>query len=406
MNKFRQDFPILSQNIHGQPLAYLDNAATTQKPEQVLKAMVDFYTHHNANVHRGIHLLSTQATHDYETAREKVKTLINAAHLHECVFVKGTTEGINLIANGFIRSVLKPGDEILLSQIEHHSNIVPWQLAADITGAKLQIIPCNDKGELILEKYANLLNERTKIVGLTHVSNALGTINPIKKMIELAHQNGTPILIDGAQAIAHLPVDVQTLDCDFYVFSGHKMYGPTGIGVIYAKEEWLEKFPPYQGGGEMIESVTFAKTKFNKLPYKFEAGTPPIAQAVGLGTAIDYLRHIGFETIEHHEQHLLDHTLEKLGQMNLVHFVGFPAHRIGIVSFNLADIHAHDVGTVLDTYGIAVRTGKHCAEPALDRLGVPATVRVSFAIYNTLEEIDRLIQGLEKTLALFKVRHE
>ncbi|MFI4936890.1 MAG: SufS family cysteine desulfurase [Candidatus Berkiellales bacterium] len=401
VQKIREDFPILQKNIHGYPLAYLDNAATTQKPLLVLNSVAKFYEESNANVHRGTHQLAETATLLYENAREKAKTLINAASVNECVFVRGTTEGINLVANGFIHSILKPGDEIIISHIEHHSNIVPWQIACEYTGATLRIIPCNAKGELLLDEYAKLLNDKTKLVAVTHVSNLLGTINPIAEMVAMAHQHHCPILIDGAQAIAHLKVDVQALDCDFYAFSAHKMYGPTGIGVLYGKREWLNRLPPFQGGGEMIKSVTFEKTIFNDLPLKFEAGTPAFAQAIGLGAAIDYLNAIGLSNIASHEHSLLEYAMSKLEAVPTIRFIGTAKDKSAIISFILENIHAHDVGTVLNQKGIAVRTGKLCAEPTLERFGIQSTVRASFGLYNTEEEIDRLVNALIETYHLF-----
>ncbi|MBN9289121.1 MAG: cysteine sulfinate desulfinase [Gammaproteobacteria bacterium 39-13] len=400
----RDDFPILKLAVHGYPLAYLDNAATTQKPEQVVEAMQKYYFEQNANVHRGTYALTEIATVLFENARKKVQQFIHAQYPHECIFVRGTTEAINLVANGFSRSILKPQDEILVSQIEHHANIVPWQLVCKYTGAILRVIPCNDQGELLIDAYAALLGPKTKLVALTHISNVLGTINPIEKMIDMAHQNGTPILIDGAQAVAHQKIDVLALDCDFYAFSAHKMYGPTGVGVLYGKSEWLERLPPYQGGGEMIQSVSFDNTTYNMLPYKFEAGTMAICEAIGLGAAIDYLHHIGFDTIQQHENALLHYALTALENIPHFRFIGQAKARAPVISFVLGDVHPHDIGTILDQRGIAVRTGKHCAEPTLDRFGVNATVRASFAMYNTIQEIERLIKALLEVNMLFK-RH-
>jgi len=400
----RDNFPILKLAVHGYPLAYLDNAATTQKPEQVVEAMQKYYFEQNANVHRGTYALTEIATALFENARKKVQQFIHAQYPHECIFVRGTTEAINLVANGFSRSILKPQDEILVSQIEHHANIVPWQLVCKYTGAILRVIPCNDQGELLIDAYAALLGPKTKLVALTHISNVLGTINPIKKMIDMAHQNGTPILIDGAQAVAHQKIDVLALDCDFYAFSAHKMYGPTGVGVLYGKSEWLERLPPYQGGGEMIQSVSFDNTTYNMLPYKFEAGTMAICEAIGLSAAIDYLYHIGFDTIQQHENALLQYALTALENIPHFRFIGQAKARAPVISFVLGDVHPHDIGTILDQRGIAVRTGKHCAEPTLDRFGVNATVRASFAMYNTIQEIERLIQALLEVNMLFK-RH-
>lgn len=406
IDKIRDDFPILKLTVHGHPLAYLDNAATTQKPRQVVTAMEKYYFEQNANVHRGTYALTEIATMLFENARKTVQNFINAKYSHECIFVRGTTEAINLVAHGFSRSILKPDDEILVSQIEHHANIVPWQLACEYSGAKLRVIPCNDRGELLLDAYADLLNPKTKIVALTHISNVLGTINPIQQMITMAHQNGTPILIDGAQAVAHGKVDVAALDCDFYAFSSHKMYGPTGIGVLYGKSDWLEQLPPYQGGGEMIQSVSFSNTIYNMLPYKFEAGTMAICEAVGLAEAIHYLNHIGFDAIQQHETLLLDYALTTLENIPFFRFIGQAKARAPVISFMLGDVHPHDVGTILDQHGIAVRTGKHCAEPTLERFGVNATVRASFAMYNTIQEIDRLAQALDEVNTLFKRSYE
>ncbi|MBS0286674.1 MAG: cysteine desulfurase [Proteobacteria bacterium] len=398
----RAQFPILKQMVHGYPLAYLDNAATTQKPQVVIDALQNYYLSQNANVHRGAYYLSELATALYEKSRVAVQQFIHAAHTHECIFVRGVTEGINLVANGFAREILHPGDEILVSQIEHHANIVPWQLACHYTNAKLQVIPCNDRGELDIEAYKQLLNTKTKLVAITHVSNALGTINPIQEMIALAHHNNTPVLIDGAQAISHLQVNVQALDCDFYTFSAHKMYGPLGIGILYGKSAWLEKLPPFEGGGEMIKSVTFGKTLYNDLPYKFEAGTMPIAEIISLSAAIHFINEVGYQNILSHEKALLDYALEKLATVEDLRFIGIAKQRAPVISFLLGDIHPHDVGTVLDHAGIAVRTGKHCAEPTMDRFNVNATVRASFAIYNTVDEIDRLVVALAHVNKVFK----
>lgn len=400
----RTDFPILKLIVHGYPLAYLDNAATTQKPQSVIEAMQKYYYEQNANVHRGTYTLTEVATTLFENARKKVQHFIHAQHAHECIFVRGTTEGINLVANGFSRKILKPGDEIIVSQIEHHANIVPWQLACEYTGATLRVIPCNDQGELLLDVYANMLNEKTKLVAITHISNVLGTINPIKKMIKLAHQNNTPVLIDGAQAVAHMKIDVSELDCDFYTFSAHKMYGPTGVGILYGKSSWLERLPPYQGGGEMIQSVSFSNTTFNMLPYKFEAGTMAICEAIGLSAAIDYLTQTDLTLIHEYENTLLNFALNALKKVPSLRFVGEAKERAPVISFILEGIHPHDIGTILDHRGIAVRTGKHCAEPTLDRFGVNATVRASFGMYNTIHEIERLILALDDVNTIFK-RH-
>jgi len=392
----RKDFPILNQTIAGKPLVYLDNAATTQKPQCVIDAMTHYYQFDNANVHRGIHTLSERATKAYEAARSKVQKFINAAHGHEIVFVRGTTEAINLVAQSYGRSQFKAGDEIILSQMEHHSNIVPWQMLCEQTGATLRIIPMNQQGELIFDEFTHLLNEKTRLVAITHISNALGTINPLEKFIETAHQHNVPVLIDGAQAVGHLPIDVQALNCDFYVFSGHKMYAPTGIGILYGKEQWLEKMPPYQGGGEMISKVSFEKTTYNVLPYKFEAGTPHIEGVIGLGAAIDYLQTLGLASIYAYEHELLNYATEKLSSIPGLRIIGQATHKSAIVSFVLDNIHAHDVGTILDHSGIAIRSGHHCAMPVMTYFNLPATARASFAFYNTKEEIDVLIQGIDE----------
>lgn len=393
-SKICQDFPILAQTIAGKPLVYFDNAATTQKPQCVIDAMNHYYMHDNANVHRGVYTLSERATKAYESTRIKVQNFLHAEHPQEIIFVRGTTEAINLVAQSYGRSQCKAGDEIIVSQMEHHSNIVPWQMLCEQIGAVLRVIPMNSKGELILDEFVKLLNEKTRLVAITHISNALGTINPIAQLIEIAHQQNVPVLIDGAQAVGHTQVDVQALDCDFYAFSGHKMYGPTGIGVLYGKEKWLEKMPPYQGGGEMISQVSFEKTTYNVIPYKFEAGTPPIAEVIGLGAAINYLQAIGFSSIHTHEQHLLDYATQKLREIPEIRFIGEAEHKAAIISFMIKNIHAHDVGTILDHSGIAIRSGHHCAMPVMTYFGIPATARASFAIYNTLEEIDTFIAGI------------
>lgn len=392
----REDFPILNQTISGKPLIYLDNAATTQKPQCVIDAIAHYYQHDNANVHRGIHTLSERATRAYEATRVKVQHFINAAHSHEIIFVRGTTEAINLVAQSYGRPQFKPGDEIILSQMEHHSNIVPWQILCEQTGAVLRVIPINQQGELVVDAFDSLLNEKTRLVAITHISNALGTINPIASLIEKAHRYNIPVLIDGAQAAAHSSIDVQALDCDFYAFSGHKMYAPTGIGILYGKEKWLEKMPPYQGGGEMISQVSFEQTTYNILPYKFEAGTPHIEGVIGLGVAIDYLQAIGLPAICAHEQQLLDYATQKLSEIPEVRLIGQAKQKAAIVSFVLENIHAHDVGTILDHSGIAIRSGHHCAMPVMTYFNLPATARASFALYNTREEIDALIEGLTK----------
>lgn len=417
LNKIREDFPILSRKVHGKPLVYLDNAATTQKPLCVLDAMRNEYVNENANVHRGVHYLSVQATELHEQARETVRKFINANSTSEIVFTRGTTEGLNLVAATFSEGFMKEGDEVIVSVMEHHSNIVPWQLAAHRKGIKLRVIPMNREGNLDLEAYKQLFTEKTKIVSIAHVSNVLGTVNPVEEIIKVAHEHGVPVVIDGAQSVPHFCVDVKKLDCDFFVFSGHKMYGPTGIGVLYGKEEWLEKLPPYQGGGEMIEHVSFEKTTFEKPPLKFEAGTPDYIASHGLATAINYMESLGMENIEKHEQELTKYALEKLdkiegmdiyGQKDCVSFGDerpqglYPAlGRDAVVSFNVGNIHHMDMGTLLDQLGIAVRTGHHCAQPLLERLGVLGTVRASFALYNTKEEIDVLADGIERVCRMF-----
>ena len=399
--RIRADFPILQQTINGQPLVYLDNAATGQKPQMVIDALVHYYAYENSNVHRGVHTLSQRATDAYEGAREKARQLLNAAADREIIFVRGTTEGINLVAQTWGRQQIGPGDEIIISAMEHHSNIVPWQILAQEKGARLRIIPINDDGELLLDQYESLLNDRTKLVSVVHQSNALGTINPVAQIIELAHRRGVPVLLDGAQSIAHIPVDVAELDCDFYVFSGHKLYGPTGVGVLYGKAELLEAMPPYQGGGEMIRSVTFAETLYNTIPNKFEAGTQNIAGSVGLGAAIDYVNALGMEQIAAYEQDLLAYGTERLAEIGPLRLIGTARHKGSILSFVMENAHPHDVGTILDAQGIAVRTGHHCAQPLMERYGIPATVRASLAFYNTKEEIDTLVRGLDRVIEIF-----
>jgi cysteine desulfurase / selenocysteine lyase len=401
VDRWRDDFPILNQTVHGQPLVYLDNAATTQKPKSVIDREARYYTMLNANVHRGIHELSQRATDAFEEARETVRRFINATSTSEIVFVRGATEAINLVAQSYGRSRLKPGDEILVTEMEHHSNIVPWQLVCAQTGATLRVAPMNDAGEVQLDVFESLLGPRTGLVALAHVSNALGTINPVHRMIELAHAVGAPVLLDGAQAAAHLAVDVQELDSDFYALSGHKLYGPTGIGALYGKEALLEAMPPYQGGGDMIRKVTFEETTYNELPFKFEAGTPNIAGAIGLGAAIDYVDQIGLDTIAAHERALLEEATRRAREFAGLRLIGTAREKAAILSFALEGIHAHEVGTVLDQRGIAVRTGHHCAMPVMDHFGVPASVRASFGLYNTLEDVDALFEGLTKVRELF-----
>lgn len=399
---YRQDFPILRQRVNGKPLIYLDNAATSQKPALVIEALKEYYETYNANVHRGVHYLSEWATSAYEAARVKAQQFINAKSAREIVFVRGTTEGINLVAHSFGRLKIKANDEIVITEMEHHSNIVPWQLLCEYTGAKLKVVPINDAGEISLEDYQGLLSEKTKLVAVTHISNALGTINPIEAMIKLAHAHDIPVLIDGAQATPHLQVDVQQLDCDFYVFSSHKMFGPTGVGVLYGKERWLEAMPPYQGGGEMISQVTFAKTTFHELPYKFEAGTPNIEGVIGLAKAIDYINGIGLAAINAYEHELLLYATLRAQQEPDVRLIGTAKHKASILSFELGTIHPHDIGTILDQEGIAIRTGHHCAMPVMEHFGVPATARASFAFYNTKAEIDALFAGLKRVREIFK----
>ena len=428
INKVRADFPILSREVHGKPLVYLDNAATTQKPMCVLDAMRDEYLNANANVHRGVHYLSVQATELHEAARETVRRFINARSTSEIVFTRGTTEGLNLVAATFSEAMMQPGDEVIVSVMEHHSNIVPWQLAAARKGIRLRVIPMTDDGLLDLQGFEQLFNEHTKIVSVAHVSNVLGTVNPVKDIVRIAHAHDVPVMVDGAQSTPHFKVDMQDLDCDFFVFSGHKMYGPTGIGVLYGKEDWLDRLPPYQGGGEMIEHVSFEKTTFEKPPLKFEAGTPDYIASHGLATAIDYMMQLGMENIEAHERALTDYALQRLSQIDGMKIYGpiplssdsslltsncndgtseLPDFRTSntshdaVVSFNVGDIHHMDMGTLLDQLGIAVRTGHHCAQPLMDRLGVLGTVRASFALYNTKEEIDALVAGIRRVSQMF-----
>jgi len=401
VERIRKDFPILHQVVHGKPLVYLDNAATTQKPQPVLDALRAYYTADNANVHRGVHLLSERATEAYEAARTRVRRFLNVADPREIVFVRGATEGINLVARTYGRQAVGPGDEILITGLEHHSNIVPWQMLCDDQGAALRVVPIDDSGEVDLEAYDRLLSDRTRLVAVAHVSNALGTIVPIGRMIEAAHRRGIPVLVDGAQAVAHMSVDVQALDCDFYVFSGHKVFGPTGIGALYGKSELLERMPPFHGGGDMIKSVSFEKTVYNDLPYKFEAGTPDIAGAIGLGVALEYLEALGRDRVEAYERELLAYGTERLSSCPGVRLIGTAREKAGVLSFLVDGVHAHDVGTILDREGIAVRAGHHCAMPVMARFGVAATTRASLAFYNTREELDALVDGLEKVWEIF-----
>lgn len=402
VERIRKDFPILSEQVYGKPLIYLDNAATTQKPREVIDTLVQYYSKENANIHRGIFCLSEQATKRYKSARHKVQEFIGAASDKEVVFVRGTTEALNLVAHCYGRTFLKAGDEVLITHMEHHSNIVPWQMLEEGIGIKLKVAPINDQGELILEDFKKLLTDKVKFVSVVHVSNALGTVNPVKEIVQLAHAKGIPVMIDGAQAVAHTPVNVRDMDCDFYVFSGHKLLGPTGIGVLYGKREFLEKMPPYQGGGDMIRSVSFEKTTYNDLPYKFEAGTPHIAGVIGLGVAIDYIRSIGLERIEAYEQELLKYGSERILQVPGLRIIGTAKHKSAILSFVLGEAHAHDIGTILDRQGIAIRAGHHCAMPVMQRFNVPATTRASFAFYNTREEIDRLVTVLHEVTEVFR----
>jgi cysteine desulfurase/selenocysteine lyase len=401
VERIRQDFPILSRSIHGKPLVYLDNAATTQKPRAVLEAERDIYERYYANIHRGVHLLSVESTEAYEKVREKVRDFIHASDSREIVFVRGTTEAINLVAASFGRARVGRGDEVLITALEHHSNIVPWQLLCEEKGSRLRVVPMNDRGELLLDDLSRLLSEKTRILALAHLSNALGTVNPVSEIVRMAHARGIPVLIDGAQAVPRLSVDVQALDCDFYAFSGHKIYGPTGIGVLYGKSAMLESMPPYQGGGDMISSVTFEKTTFNVLPYKFEAGTPNIAGVIGLGAAIDYVQAIGIDAIERHEGELLTDATAKISAIPGVRVIGTAAHKGGVLSFTIAGVHPHDIGTVLDREGVAVRTGHHCAQPVMDFFKVPATARASFGLYNKREEVDALIAGIHEVKRMF-----
>jgi len=392
--RVRKDFPALAQTVHGKPLIYLDNAATTQKPRVVIEAITSFYERDCANVHRGVHQLSERATERYEEARRKAQRFLRASDTREIVFVRGATEGINLVAQSFVKPRLRPGDEILITAMEHHSNIVPWQMVAEEKQARLRVAPINGDGELILEEFERLLGPRTRFVSVSHVSNALGTVNPVAELVAMAHARDIPVLIDGAQAAPHTQVDVGALDCDFYVFSGHKTYGPTGIGILYGKAAHLESMPPYQGGGDMIRSVTFEKTLYNSIPYKFEAGTPHIAGAIGLGAALDYLQKLGMEHIAAHERELLQYATSALSQVPGVRLVGTARHKAAVLSFTMDNIHPHDAATVLDHEGVAVRAGHHCAQPVMERYGLPATLRASFGLYNTAEEVDVLIRAL------------
>ena len=401
VEKIREDFPILHQEVNGKPLVYLDNAATSQKPKSVIDSIEKYYRGYNSNIHRGVHTLSENATEAYESARIKVRDFIHANSTKEIVFVRGATEAINLVAQSFGRNTLGSNDEIIITELEHHANIVPWQLLSQQTGAKLKYVPINDNGELVESEYKKLLNEKTRIVAVGHISNALGTINPIENMINLAHEYGAKVLIDGAQATSHTSVDVKKLDCDFYVFSGHKLFGPTGIGVLYGKEDLLEKMPPYQGGGDMIKMVTMKETQYNELPHKFEAGTPNISGVIGLGAAIDYVNKIGLENIGNHEKQLLDYANQMASEITELKFIGTAKNKTSILSFTLDGIHPHDVGTILNNEGIAIRTGHHCAMPVMEYFQIPATSRASFSFYNTHAEVDVLIEGINKCSKVF-----
>jgi cysteine desulfurase/selenocysteine lyase len=401
VQKIRADFPILRQRIHGKPLVYLDNAATSQKPQVVIDRIQQYYTQENANIHRGVHYLSEVATKAHDEARRTVQTFLNAAGSEEIIFVRGATEAINLVAQTYGRNHVGAGDEVLITGMEHHSNIVPWQILCEEKGAKLRVAPINDAGELLLDEFESLLGPQTKFVAVTHVSNALGTVTPIARMIEMAHRRNIPVLVDGAQAVPHLKVNVQALDCDFYTFSGHKLYGPTGIGILYGKSALLDAMPPYQAGGDMISSVTFEKTIYNKLPFKFEAGTPDIAGAIALGAAITYLNEVGIDKVATHEHDLLEYATERVSAIPGVRLVGTAKEKAGVLSFVMEDIHPHDVGTILDQEGIAIRTGHHCSQPVMQRFNIPATARASFAMYNTKEEIDVLVRGIEKVRKVF-----
>jgi len=401
IEQLRREFPALQQEVNKRPLIYLDNAATTQKPKAVIERILQYYSKENSNIHRGAHYLSQQATEAYEDARKTVQMFLNAAFSHEIIFTRGTTEAINLVAYSYSKKFIKPGDEIIISALEHHSNIVPWQMACENHGAALKVIPIDEKGVLDMDAYRKMLNSRTRMVAVTHVSNALGTINPVKEIIDLAHEKNIPVLIDGAQALSHMKVDVQEIDCDFYCFSGHKIYGPMGVGVLYGKEDWLNQMPPYQGGGEMIKEVTFEKTTYNELPFKFEAGTPNVGDVLGMEAAIRFLSYLRFDEIAGHENELLEYGTQRLAELDNIRFIGTAPHKTSVISFVFTDIHPYDTGTILDKLGIAVRTGHHCAQPVMDFFGVPGTVRVSFGVYNSKQEIDKLIEGLQTVREMF-----
>ncbi|MBL0047255.1 MAG: cysteine desulfurase [Bacteroidetes bacterium] len=400
VSRIRKDFPLLDVKVHGKPLVYLDNGATAQKPQQVIDAITTYYAAQNANVHRGVHTLSQEATVLYDAARNCVQKQLNAASAHEIIFTKGTTDGINLLAATFENNFIRSGDEVIISEMEHHSNIVPWQILCEKVGAELKVIPINDAGELIQDAYQTLFTPKTKLVAITHVSNTLGSINPVKEMIAFAHERGALVCLDGAQAVPHMKVDVQDLDCDFYVYSAHKLFGPTGMGVLYGKEKWLTKLPPYQSGGGMIKTVSFQKTEYADLPHKFEAGTPHIEGAIGLAAAIQYVEELGYANIQKHEHELLVYATEKLSAINAVRIIGTAAHKAAVVSFVVEGTHPFDVGTLLDKMGIAVRTGHHCNQPLMQRFGIPGTVRASFAFYNSIEEVDALVEGVKKAIKM------
>lgn len=400
--EIRNDFPILNAKVRGKELVYLDNGATAQKPAMVIDAINTYYKDYNSNIHRGVHHLSQVATTAYEEAREKLRGFINAPKLEEVIFTEGTTESINIVASCFGRNSLNKGDEVIISAMEHHSNIVPWQMICDERGAVLKVIPINNKGELLMDEYKKLLSDKTKLVAVIHISNTLGTINPVKEIIDLAHQNGALVLLDGAQAVPHIKVDVQDLGCDFYAFSGHKMFGPTGVGILYGKSEYLNDMPPYQGGGDMIKEVTFEKTTYNCLPHKFEAGTPNIVGGIGLGVAVDYMQEVGVDLIHNREEELLAYATEKIIKLEGVRIIGEAEHKAGVLSFVIEGAHPFDVGTLLDQLGVAVRTGHHCTQPLMDIFKIPGTIRASFAFYNTKEEVDKLISGLERALSMLR----
>ncbi|WP_440135069.1 aminotransferase class V-fold PLP-dependent enzyme [Chitinophaga sancti] len=402
IDKIRQDFPLLQEKVYGKPIVYLDNSATTQKPQVVLDTLERYYKHYNSNVHRGVHHLSQVASEEYEAARDIVAGFINAREREEVIFTKGTTDSINLVANVFGRGVIKAGDEVIVSAMEHHSNIVPWQIMCEDRGAVLKVIPMDEHGDLIMEEYTKLLSDKVKIVSVAYISNSLGTVNPVREIIAQAHAHNIPVLLDAAQAIQHMPLDVQELDADFIAFSGHKVYGPTGIGILYGKREWLDKLPPYQGGGDMIKTVTFAKTTYNVLPFKYEAGTPDISGAIALGAAVKYIQETGLENIHAYEEQLMNYAVEQLSKIAGLRFIGNPKHRSGAISFLVANIHPYDLGELLDKQGVAIRTGHHCAEPVMNFFCIPGTVRASFAMYTTKEDIDRLVVAINKAVSMLQ----